>query len=421
MFSDKYSELSAPLPTIQNNELQITYPLDLTYGGDDVDAFSKKYMAELQHVYKILTSLMSNQPQNIGDMPYAIKIEDNKFYVRNKQNSDWIFVFDILNPEFGNNLVVSNHLQEILDNAQKAQEAAEKSEQAMIDARKATFKISVKIYETITDMKNDADLKAGLNAYVYGATSFNDGKAAFYTIKEMPQTTEADDYEIVKLKEGLYAIRILEQDKYLPLIGGTVTGNITVEGDIKAQNFIGNVTGDITGNAATANNATNDSKGNNINETYVKNITFNQGEITVERGNSNISKFLIDSLQAINFTQSPTVPTPALGDVSQKVANTSFVNSLFNTFGGIVSSTASDNNINIEFANGLCIKFVGNVSLSENETATVKFPEAFKSKVLFVFPLFGYLTSKNNSEFSVTFGVLERKNTLSYIAVGLNK
>lgn len=47
---------------------------------------------------------------------------------------------------------------------------------------------------------------------------------------------------------------------YLPLAGGTVTGNLSVSGSI---------TGNVTGNASTATNATNDANGNPIASTYL--------------------------------------------------------------------------------------------------------------------------------------------------------
>ena len=47
---------------------------------------------------------------------------------------------------------------------------------------------------------------------------------------------------------------------YLPLGGGTISGNLSVSGTI---------TGDLTGNADTATNATNDGNGNNIANTYL--------------------------------------------------------------------------------------------------------------------------------------------------------
>ncbi len=69
-----------------------------------------------------------------------------------------------------------------------------------------------------------------------------------------------------------------ELANYLPLSGGTVTGGLTVEG---------NITGNLVGNADTATNATNDANGDPIASTYLPlaggtmlgNIAWGQGEI----------------------------------------------------------------------------------------------------------------------------------------------
>ena len=59
---------------------------------------------------------------------------------------------------------------------------------------------------------------------------------------------------------------------YLPLTGGSITGNLSVSGTITGDitgNVTGDVTGDVTGNADTATNATNDGNGNEIASTYL--------------------------------------------------------------------------------------------------------------------------------------------------------
>jgi|GEM_PF-2154651 len=407
-------DLPSPLPTIQNGELKIIYPLNFVYRGDNTEQFARKYTKELENVYKILTSLISNQSQNIGNIPYSIKIEDDKFYIRNKQNDNWVFLFNILNPDLGNNETVSEHIQEILDSSKQAINAAKDAEQFMVNARKATQKISLRTYETINDMKKETDIQAGMSLYIQGAETFNDGKAAFYVVKEMAQSVVDDDYEIVKLKEGLYAIRILEQDKYLALTGGTVNGNVNVNGDLTISGIIG---GHLKGTADISTKAINDNNNNKIDETYISNITFKDGVITLEKGNKDKNKFIID-----NFEESPTVPTPEAGDISLKIANTKFVNNLFNLWGGILDSTTNNDDINIEFANGICIKFATvNIGESDNTQSTISFSSAFKNNILFVFPSFGDVTEKTNNNFIISYSNSEKKSKIKYIAIGLNK
>ena len=284
----------------------------------------------------------------------------------------------------------------------------------MVNARKATQKISLRTYETIDDMKKETDIQAGMSLYIQGAETFNDGKAAFYVVKEMAQSVVDDDYEIVKLKEGLYAIRILEQDKYLALTGGTVNGDVNVNGDLIIS---GTIDGHLKGTADISTKALNDNNGNKIDETYISNITFKDGAITLEKGNKDKNKFIID-----NFEESPTVPTPEAGDISLKIANTEFVNKLFNIWGGILDSTTNDDDINIEFANGICIKFATvNIGESDNTQSTISFSSAFKNKILFVFPSFGDVTEKTNENFIISYSNYEKKSKIKYIAVGLNK
>lgn len=284
----------------------------------------------------------------------------------------------------------------------------------MVNARKATQKISLRTYETINDMKNETDIQAGMSLYIQGAETFNDGKAAFYVVKEMAQSVVDDDYEIVKLKEGLYAIRILEQDKYLALTGGTVNGNVNVNGDLTISGIID---GHLKGTADISTKAINDNNNNKIDETYISNITFKDGVITLEKGNKDKNKFIID-----NFEESPTVPTPEAGDISLKIANTKFVNNLFNLWGGILDSTTNNDDINIEFANGICIKFATvNIGENDNTQATISFSSAFKNNILFVFPSFGDVTEKTNNNFIVSYSNEEKKSKIKYIAIGLNK
>lgn len=78
---------------------------------------------------------------------------------------------------------------------------------------------------------------------------------------------------------------------YLPLAGGTVTGNLSVSGSI---------TGNVTGNASTATNATNDANGNPIANTY---LPLAGGTLT----------------GAVNGV------TPTAGDESTKLATTAYV------------------------------------------------------------------------------------------------
>lgn len=74
---------------------------------------------------------------------------------------------------------------------------------------------------------------------------------------------------------GTYATKA-ELANYLSLAGGTVTGALSVGGGITAS---------LNGNASSATKATQDSAGQQINSTYIKNVSVNGRTITFTRGN----------------------------------------------------------------------------------------------------------------------------------------
>lgn len=72
----------------------------------------------------------------------------------------------------------------------------------------------------------------------------------------------------------------------LKLSGGTMTGDITMSGDAK---FVGNLTGNAD-TATSADSATNDSAGQQIDSTYVKNVeSTDDGKLIVTKGNGDTS------------------------------------------------------------------------------------------------------------------------------------
>lgn len=73
---------------------------------------------------------------------------------------------------------------------------------------------------------------------------------------------------------GTYATKA-ELANYLSLAGGTVTGALSVGGGITAS---------LKGNASSATKATQDSAGQQINSTYIKNVSVNGRTITFTRG-----------------------------------------------------------------------------------------------------------------------------------------
>lgn len=98
------------------------------------------------------------------------------------------------------------------------------------------------------------------------------------------------------------------KDVYLPLSGGTLTGNLDVsEHNITADKFIGNLQGkaDSAANADLAAKANQDSQGQTINTTYVKDVTASNATLTITKGNGSTSTITVNNVNnAINANNS---------------------------------------------------------------------------------------------------------------------
>ena len=93
--------LPAPLPVVQNGKFAPRFPLNLEHRGDDVFQFGGKYIGEIENIYDLLYKILTNQEIDASlALPYAIKITEDKFYIRDKTNSEWILIFDITKPNF---------------------------------------------------------------------------------------------------------------------------------------------------------------------------------------------------------------------------------------------------------------------------------------------------------------------------------
>nr|UWG92784.1 MAG: Pectate lyase superfamily protein [Bacteriophage sp.] len=93
--------LPAPLPVVQNGKFAPRFPLNLEHRGDDVFQFGGKYIGEIENIYDLLYKILTNQEIDASlALPYAIKITEDKLYVRDKTNSEWITIFDITKPNF---------------------------------------------------------------------------------------------------------------------------------------------------------------------------------------------------------------------------------------------------------------------------------------------------------------------------------
>lgn len=90
------------LPTIQDGKLAAIYPLNIIHPGDSPRIFSGKYVGEINHIYELLTKIVTNQTIDENNpMSYEFKFENNQIYVRDKDNSKWTLIGDVTKLYFG--------------------------------------------------------------------------------------------------------------------------------------------------------------------------------------------------------------------------------------------------------------------------------------------------------------------------------
>ena len=71
--------------------------LDYRYSGDTVDDFAQKYMKTVAYIFSALNELRSPTGGTLTQNPeaYQFKVDDNKLYIRNQANTDWILLGDV--------------------------------------------------------------------------------------------------------------------------------------------------------------------------------------------------------------------------------------------------------------------------------------------------------------------------------------
>lgn len=78
------------------------YPLNYKVRGDTLDDFGYKYLMESERIFNILNMLRENREGEYEPQPHQIKIsETGKFYVRNTDNTAWVYMGEINKENFG--------------------------------------------------------------------------------------------------------------------------------------------------------------------------------------------------------------------------------------------------------------------------------------------------------------------------------
>ena len=79
------------------------YPLNYKVRGDTLDDFGYKYLMESERIFNILNMLRENREGEYEPQPHQIKIsETGKFYVRNTDNTAWVYMGEINKENFDN-------------------------------------------------------------------------------------------------------------------------------------------------------------------------------------------------------------------------------------------------------------------------------------------------------------------------------
>lgn len=72
--------------------------LDYRRGGDTIADFAEKYMAEMTRIYQFLNNIRTHNSTGavqVEPEPYQLKVEDNKIYIRNEGNDEWVFLMKV--------------------------------------------------------------------------------------------------------------------------------------------------------------------------------------------------------------------------------------------------------------------------------------------------------------------------------------
>lgn len=269
------------LPTIQDGKLAAIYPLNIIHPGDSPRIFSGKYVGEINHIYELLTKIVTNQTIDENNpMPYEFKFENNQIYVRDKDNSKWTLIGDVTKLYFG------------------AKDYADENFIKSLSVNNATV-----IYEkgnglsnSITiDNVNHADnaLKDNLNQRIdttyIKSLSVNNAKIIYergdnssdsFIVNNVGHADEADI--------SRYSIKA-EQDKLGQKIDNTYIKSLSAYGGILTAYRGDNGTSVVEINnvvlAQNALKAEQDKLGQQIDTTYVKDVLESNGIVTVSKGN----------------------------------------------------------------------------------------------------------------------------------------
>lgn len=269
------------LPTIQDGNLAAIYPLNIIHPGDSPRIFSGKYVGEINHIYELLTKIVTNQTIDKNNpMPYEFKFENNQIYVRDKDNSKWTLIGDVTKLYFG----AKDYADETYIKSLSANDATI----TYIKGNNSTASIIV------NNVKHaDTALKDNINqqidtTYIKSLSANNatitftkgNNSTASITINNVKHATDSDEskYSIKSLCDNLNQNIHQTYIKNISSYGGTLTM-------YKGDNGVSLIEINNVKLAHKAIKSTKDELGQQIHTTYVKDVLESNGIVTVTKGN----------------------------------------------------------------------------------------------------------------------------------------
>lgn len=232
--------------------------LDYRNGGDTVDDFAQKYMRTVDYIIKALNDLRTPTGNTAGvePEPYMWRIADNKLYIRNADNTDYILLGDI-SPNFGFRQSVNDRFLTTADlEGDGAVVTRNEAGKVEGDITGSPGKIANKTIDVTPSADNDVIaydatqkkwVKKTLNDYLK-----KQGDAGWDEMVD-----EVADQVIEDITPIIFNFWYLDEDGYLvPLVGSTEGGLPSIHGMVGDYEQITARSVDVAGNLSATGNVT---------------------------------------------------------------------------------------------------------------------------------------------------------------------
>lgn len=232
--------------------------LDYRNGGDTVDDFAQKYMRTVDYIIKALNDLRTPTGNTAGvePEPYMWRIADNKLYIRNGDNTDYVLLGEI-SPNFGFRQSVNDRFLTTADlEGDGAVVTRNEAGKVEGDITGSPGKIAGKTIDVTPSADNDVIaydaaqqkwVKKTLNDYLK-----KQGDAGWDEMVD-----EVADQVINDITPIIFNFWYLDDDGYLvPLVGSTEGGLPSIHGMVGDYEQITARSVDVAGNLSATGNIT---------------------------------------------------------------------------------------------------------------------------------------------------------------------